>query len=709
MNPILKDLNPAQCEAVKYVDGPLLILAGAGSGKTRVITHRIAYFIKELGVDPWNILAMTFTNKAAQEMKERVARLLGMESRDVWISTFHSTCARILRHDITHIAYDRNFTIYDELDQLDLIKECLKELNIDPKQFKTPAFAAAINKAKEELIDYQSYQIYAGTEGDYYRNIVSKVYARYQQKLHQNNGLDFDDLIMKAVELFREKPKVLARYQERFIHLMVDEYQDTNHAQYVFTKLLAQKHKNICVVGDDDQSIYRWRGADLRNILEFEGDYKDTKVIVVSMMEDYRSSQPIIDTANNLIGFNQQRRAEKGKLFLPAGKDEGGRIPQLLEFSGEHEEAEYIAREIEHLRVQDGVPYNDIAVFYRLNAQSRVFEDALRSARIPYAVVGALAFYEHKEIKDIIAYLRVLVNPKDSLSLRRILNVPSRGIGNVTIQRLGEFARRSTISLWGALKQADRIGALSGRARDCVKGFVGLMEQFMELAQDLSCGQLVRELIDQIGYIDRLKEEDTFTSEMRIENLKEFMDSAVQFERGRADKSLRAFLEDISLISDIDRWDPEAECVTLMTLHNAKGLEFGTVFVTGLEEGIFPYQDAFMDPREMEEERRLCYVGITRAKGRLYLSRAEQRRLYGNTYWGGPSRFISEAKLNESEAVAFRPEQFKVGIQVVHPDWGKGKIIKASGLGEHRKVTVLFGDGTKKLLAVKYANLRRVL
>jgi len=762
MESILKDLNERQREAVEWVQSPVLILSGPGSGKTRVITHRIAYLIKELGVDPFNLLAVTFTNKAANEMKERVRKLLSAkrgkvrkwesgkvrkrESEMPWIATFHSTCARILRHDIHRIGFDRNFVIYDDLDQLNLIKECLKELEIDPKEYRAPAFAAAICRAKENLIDYESYLIYTKAREDFYREMAVKVYEHYQKKLFKNNALDFDDLIMKTVELFREKPEVLEKYQERFIHILVDEYQDTNHSQYTFTKLLASKYKNICVVGDEDQAIYKFRGADIRNILEFEKDYKDCRpvVFVLNMMEDYRSTQPIIDLANNLIVYNEERRKDKGEIILPkkekkpassAGLPKRQKkevpAPVLQELPNELEEAEYVVDEVRRLKKEEKVPYHDMAVFYRVNAQSRVLEDAFRKVRIPYAVVGALGFYEHREIKDILAYLRVLINPKDSLSLKRIMNVPPRGIGKVTVQKMMDFANKNKITLWEGVKKIENVNpvgskapratafdkhrrtsngvkGLSPRAQWRVKNFRNLMFKYMELVKSLGVGELIKRLIKEIGYIKQLEKEDTFTSEMRIENLKELMDATHQFEKKNEDKSTQAFLEDVSLISEIDTWDDKAKAVTLMTLHNAKGLEFDTVFITGMEEGFLPHSNAFSEETELEEERRLCYVGITRAKKHLYLTYTDRRRLYGNTYWGLASRFIAEAGI-EGEAVSIpRGEKFKVGVTIIHPEFGKGKIIKAEGFGKDRKVEVVFSGGEKKKIAVKYANLQRI-
>ncbi len=758
MESILKDLNQRQREAVEWVQSPVLILSGPGSGKTRVITHRIAHLIKELGADPFNILAVTFTNKAANEMKERVAKLLKKEYRDIWIATFHSTCARILRHDIYRIGFDRNFVIYDDLDQLNLIKECLKELDIDPKEYRAPAFASAISRAKENLIDYQSYDIYTRAhleeikddllkrrveddsfriysvfwpevkkkaKPDFYREMVNQVYKKYQEKLFKNNALDFDDLIMKTVELFREKPEVLEKYQERFIHILVDEYQDTNHAQYAFTKLLAFKYKNICVVGDEDQAIYKFRGADIRNILEFEKDYDDAlrlprlirdykdgqaAVFVLNMMEDYRSTQPVIDLANNLIVYNEERRKDKGEIILPKGKKKVEEVPApvLQELFNELEEADYVVDEVRRLHKKERIPYHDMAVFYRVNAQSRVLEDAFRKVRIPYAVVGALGFYEHKEIKDILAYLRVLINPKDSLSLKRVINVPPRGIGKVTVQKMMDFANKNKITLWEGVKKIENVKGLSPRAQWLVKNFRNLMFKYMELAKSLGVGELIKKLIKEIGYIKQLEKEDTFISEMRIENLKELMDATHQFEEKNENKSTQAFLEDVSLISEIDTWDDKAKAVTLMTLHNAKGLEFDTVFITGMEEGFLPHSNAFSEETELEEERRLCYVGITRAKRHLYLTYADRRRLYGNTYWGLVSRFIAEAGIEGTAVSIPRGEKFKVGVTIIHPEFGKGKIIKAESFGEDRKIEVVFAGGKRKKLAVKYANLQRI-
>jgi DNA helicase-2/ATP-dependent DNA helicase PcrA len=706
---ILENLNRAQRQAVQQVAHPLLILSGPGSGKTRVITHRIAYLIKELGVDPFNILAVTFTNKAADVMKERVAKLLEKASHDVWVSTFHSTCARILRHDIGQLGFSRNFVIYDERDQLDLIKECLKELDIDPKEYRASAFAAAICRAKENLIDHGSYSLNTRIQGDFYRELVTKVYEHYQKKLFRNNALDFGDLIMKTVELFSEKPTVLEKYQERFIHILIDEYQDTNQAQYLFAKLLASKYKNICVVGDEDQSIYTFRSATIRNILEFENDYEGAEVVMLSMMENYRSTQPVIDLANSLIVHNEARRKDKGKIVLPEKiKNSAGPAPVLQELPDEFEEADYVVGEVKRLKEEEKIPYREMGVFYRVNAQSRVLEDAFRAAEIPYNVVGALGFYEHREIKDILAYLRVLVNLKDSLSLRRIINVPRRGIGQVTLQRIIDFANGEKITLWEAARRVKEIKDLSPRTEGLIRGFSELILKYVDLAKNLGAGELLKKLIKEIGYIKQLEEEDTFTSEMRIENLKELMDAARQFEKRSKKKSTQSFLEDISLISEIDKWDDKTKAVTLMTLHNAKGLEFDTVFITGAEEGFLPHADAFSAESELEEERRLCYVGITRAKRHLYLTYADRRRLYGNTYWGLASRFITEAGIERPAVPQGRGERFKVGIVIIHPEFGKGKIIKAEGFGEDRKIDVIFAGGLRKKLALKYTNLQRI-
>jgi len=684
---ILKDLNQRQREAVKWVESPVLILSGPGSGKTRVITHRIAYLIKELEVDPFNILAVTFTNKAANEMKERVAKLLMADRKSQvdkrqatsdmpWVATFHSTCARILRHDIRRIGFDRNFVIYDDLDQLNLIKECLKELEIDPKEYRAPAFASAICRAKENLIDYQSYDIYTRAHLEEIK----------------------DDLLKRRVE------------DDSFRIYSVFWPEVKKEAKPDFYS--ASKYKNICVVGDEDQSIYTFRSADIRNILEFEKDYKDcdSEVFVLNMMEDYRSTQPIIDLANNLIVYNEERRKDKGEIILPEEEKKAEEVPSpiLQVVSNELEEAEYVMDEAKRLHRKERIPYHDMAVFYRVNAQSRVLEDAFRKARIPYAVVGALGFYEHKEIKDVLAYLRVLVNSKDSLSLKRIINIPSREIGKVTVQKIVDFANKNKITLWEGVKKIENLKGLSPRAQWRVKNFRNLVFKYMELVKSLGVGELIKRLIKEIGYIKQLEKEDTFISEMRIENLKELMDATHQFEEKNENKSTQAFLEDVSLINEIDTWDDKQKAVALMTLHNAKGLEFDTVFITGTEEGFLPHSNAFREETELEEERRLCYVGITRAKRHLYLTYTDRRRLYGNTHWGLASRFIAEAGIG-GEAVSIpRGEKFKVGVTIIHPDFGKGKIIKAQGFGEDRKVEVVFAGGKRKKLAVKYANLQRI-
>ena len=709
---ILNNLNPPQREAVEHIGGPLLILAGAGSGKTRVITYRIAHLIEQ-GISPWNILAVTFTNKAAGEMRERVDRLVGGRGRSVWISTFHSFGARILREEIDKIGGNRHFAIYDEMDQLNLIKECMKQLDIDEKRFKISVVAALINRAKDNLVDPDSFSIYAQASNDLFRKTVADIYQLYRKKLRENSSLDFGDLLTEAVRLFRERKEVLERYQERFRYIMVDEYQDTNHAQYLLTKLLASKYKNICVVGDDDQSIYSFRGADFRNILHFENDYKDVKVM--KLEQNYRSTKKILNAAWEVIKNNRYRKEKK----LWTNRKEGMPI-EYAQLDNEIEEANLVAQEITRL-MEEGHNLKDFAVFYRTNAQSRVLEDAFRKARIDYVIVGGVRFYERKEIKDILAYLRVIVNPADSLNLKRTLNVPHRGIGKTTLNYLEQYAHSQSKPLFEALKKIREIKGVPERISSRLEDFLNLIGDLREKSRKLTAKELTRLVIETTGYLNELESQDTPEAQSRIENVKELVSAVGEFEEGSEDKSIEAFLEQVSLITDIDTWEEGKDTATLMTLHLAKGLEFPVVFITGLEEALFPHADALYDEAEMEEERRLCYVGMTRAKERLYLSSANQRRLYGQWRWNMASRFVAEAGLAGKEESAVdrennRPstfsqtqaDQWQVGAWVRHEEFGLGRILERSGSGDNTKITVLFENGQWKKLLVKYAPIQRI-
>jgi len=708
---LLNDLNPSQREAVEHIEGPLLILAGAGSGKTRVITYRIAYLI-EKDISPWNILAVTFTNKAAGEMRERVDRLVGGKGKSVWISTFHSFAARLLREEIDKIGGSRHFVIYDEVDQLNLIKECTKELDIDEKRFKIAVTQALINRAKDNLVDAGSFTIYAQASGDYYRKVVADIYQLYQRKLKESSALDFADLLMEAVRLFKEREEILEKYQERFQYIMVDEYQDTNHAQYLLTKLLAAKHKNICVVGDDDQSIYSFRGADLRNILHFEKDYEDVKVM--KLEQNYRSTKNILNMAWKVVKNNIYRKKKK----LWTNREEGMPVEYAL-VDSEIDEANLVVEEMIRLMEEEHI-LRDFAVFYRTNAQSRVLEDALRKAKINYTIVGGVRFYERKEIKDILAYLRIIVNPSDSLNLKRILNIPRRGIGKKTLSHLEQYAHRHQKSLFETLAKVREIKPVPDRISFRLEDFVELIEDLRRKSKKLSAKELTRAVIETTGYLSELASEETVEAESRIENVKELVSAVGEFEEQSEDKTIEAFLEQVSLITDIDTWNEENDRVTLMTLHLAKGLEFPVVFVTGLEEGLFPHADALYNQAEMEEERRLCYVGMTRAKERLYLTSANQRRLYGQWRWNEPSRFVVEAGLlGEKESFAEREMQsslfsqaqadaWQVGARVRHEEFGLGKILERSGSGDDTKIIVLFENGQWRKFLVKYAPIKRI-
>ena len=738
---LLSTLNKEQQEAVKQTEGPLLIMAGAGSGKTRVLTHRIAYLIDEKDVAPRNILAITFTNKAAREMKDRVAQLVGPESHYMWVSTFHSMCVRILRRDIERIGYSKNFSIIDSSDQLSVMKQILKNLNIDPKQYDPRAMLAQISNRKNELITPEQA---TDTANNYYEKQVAEIYHAYQKTLRKNHVLDFDDLIMETIHLFKRVPEVLTYYQHRFQYIHVDEYQDTNHAQYYLIKQLASRFQNLCVVGDSDQSIYRWRGADITNILSFEKDYPSAKTIFLE--QNYRSTKSILDAANHVINHNTGRKPKK----LWTDNDDGKNIT-YYQAGTEREEAYYITEKIQDLVREGTYSLDDIAILYRTNAQSRAVEDTLLKANMAYQMVGGLKFYDRKEIKDIIAYLRLITNPADDISFERIVNVPKRGIGAASIEKLRTYALMQDLSLFDAILEVEATN-VPKRAANALMNFRLMMDNFINQQEFLSATDMVETVLEQTEYEEALKNEKSIEAQTRIENIEEFKTVTTDFEKtSEEDTSLVAFLTDLALIADIDSMDDEEEAeneakVTLMTLHSAKGLEFPVVFLIGLEEGIFPHSRSMMDDEEMEEERRLAYVGITRAEQELYLTHAQMRTLYGRTNMNPISRFISEipaelldgmqeekepvfaqmlknnrSKPNlSSQSVPPRKKAEKitttgaenatwnVGDKAKHNKWGIGTIVKVTGEGEDMEVDVAFPapTGIKRLLA-KFAPITK--
>ncbi|GAW91557.1 DNA helicase PcrA [Calderihabitans maritimus] len=703
---LLTKLNSKQRQAVTSTEGPVLVLAGAGSGKTRVLTYRVAYLLQEKGIAPENILAITFTNKAADEMKERLADLVGLRSDSLWVSTFHSACVRILRREISRLGYNRNFVIYDTADQHTLLKNCLRELNLDDKKFPVKSLASVISQAKNNLWSPQRYEQMAGS---FYERVAADVYRLYQEKLRENNALDFDDLIMQTVFLLAQYPEVLQYYQKLFRYIMIDEYQDTNHAQYILAKLLAGGYRNICAVGDPDQSIYGWRGADIQNILNFEKDYSDA--LIIKLEQNYRSTKTILQAANEVIRYNQSRKEKN----LWTENEEG--LP-LVVYPADDEwgEAWYVAQEIYRLKQQEGIPYGHCAVLYRVHAQSRALEEALVKAGIPYQIMGGLKFYERKEIKDILAYLRVIQNPDDSVSLYRIINVPRRGIGEVTWVRLAAFAGEKGISIYEALRRAEEIEGLSSRVLKPIVQFVEMMDSFIELKDKIGVTELTRQILDKTGIVAELEREKTTEAETRLENLREFLSVTEKYERSSEEATLEGFLAEVSLVSEIDNYEEEEEVVVLMTLHTAKGLEFPVVFLVGMEEGVFPHSRALLEPGELEEERRLCYVGMTRAQKRLYLTHARRRTLYGNLVSNPPSRFLEEIPEElitspggqEKEEETDKKTAFSPGDKVYHSHWGEGVVVAVKGDGSDTRLKVAFPDRGIKELLVEYAPLRKI-
>lgn len=661
-------LNPEQRKAVETTEGPLLIMAGAGSGKTRVLTHRIAYLIATRKAPPWAILAITFTNKAAREMQDRVSRLVGgSEGRDIWVSTFHSMCVRILRRDIERIGFTSNFSILDSGDQLSVIRNCMKELNIDTKKFEPKAVQSMISTAKNELVTPKQYE---QKVGDYFEGIVAKVYDLYQRKLRNNNSLDFDDLIMKTIELFNNEPQVLDFYQKKFSYIHVDEYQDTNRAQYMLCRMLADKHHRICVVGDSDQSIYRWRGADISNILNFEKDYPEATTIMLE--QNYRSTSTILNAANGVIGRNTGRKPKN----LWTDKGDGDKI-QVYRADSEHDEGYFITSEISQ-HVKNGRAYRDHAILYRTNAQSRVIEEILIKSDIPYQIVGGIKFYDRKEIKDLLGYLRLLSNPDDDISLTRIINVPKRGIGDTTVGKLADAAAERGTSIYKVLQTVDDLG-FAGRTRNALVEFYDMIAALHQMVEFLSVTELTEKLLEMTQYRLELQNENTLESRARLENIDEFLSVTMEFENNNEDKSLVSFLTDLALIADIDSMNDNGDAekanddaVVLMTMHSAKGLEFPVVFIIGMEEGVFPHSRAFLDNEELEEERRLAYVGITRAEEKLYLSCAQMRTLFGRTTANAPSRFLDEIPEDLKEDTGVARDRYRRGSGIGGAYSGRG-------------------------------------
>lgn len=634
---IYDTLNEQQREAVCHTEGPVLILAGAGSGKTRVLTHRTAYLIEECGVNPYNIMAITFTNKAAGEMRERIDKLVGYGSESIWVSTFHSTCVRILRRHIDRIGFDTNFTIYDSDDQKTLMKDICKRLNVDTKIYKEKSLLAAISHAKDELISPEEYATRAAASGDYAKKKQAEIYREYQEALRKNNALDFDDLIVKTVELFRVDAQVLDYYQERFRYIMVDEYQDTNTAQFELVSTLARKYKNLCVVGDDDQSIYKFRGANIYNILNFEKHFPEA--VTIKLEQNYRSTQNILDAANSVIANNVGRKRKTLWTDNAQGKKIGFR-----QFETGYEEAEYIAKDIAGCVQSGAYHYGDCAVLYRTNAQSRLFEEKFIVSNIPYKIVGGVNFYARKEVKDLLAYLKTIDNARDDLAVRRIINVPKRGIGATTLNRVADYAAEQNLSFYNALKMADDIPTL-GKSAAKIHPFVNFIQVMRSKLELISVSELLQEIIDETGYVKELEAEGTEEAQARIEDIDELISKVVTYEEGEEHPTLSGFLEDVALVADIDSLEEGSDYVVLMTLHSAKGLEFPKVYLAGMEDGLFPsYMSIAYDSssEDLEEERRLAYVGITRAKEELTITCARQRMIRGETQYNKVSRFVRE-------------------------------------------------------------------
>ena len=736
---ILDGLNTQQRAAVTHSGTPLLVIAGAGSGKTRVLTRRIAYLLSERDVAPYEVLAITFTNKAANEMKERVIELVGNRAKSMWVSTFHSACVRILRSDAVALGYSNSFTIYDAADSLRLVTLVMKDMNLDPKRYNSRAIAGLISDAKNELMGPADF---AQTVKNQFDEIVAEVFTHYQKRLSSANALDFDDLISRTVELLQRHPEIRAKYRSRFKHILVDEYQDTNHAQYILIRELVGTSfdgfpmAELCVVGDSDQSIYAFRGANIRNILQFEDDFPDATTVLLE--QNYRSTQNILSAANAVIANNEGRKAKN--LWSESGS---GDVIKGYVAEDEHDEADYVINEIKRLRDSNISNPGDTAIFYRTNAQSRVFEESFLRTGIPYKVVGGVRFYERKEVKDFLAYLRVLVNPSDEVSLRRIINTPKRGIGDRALDSVDLHARNEGISFWQALKQISEINNIPARSISAVTGFVDLISNLQTLVEAKVLPSVIAQaVVEQSGLLAEFEKTDDLQDEGRVENLQELISVAVEYEEGEVEEgeeiSLQGFLEQVSLVADSDQI-PDGEdhggVVTLMTLHTAKGLEFPTVFLTGMEEGIFPHNRTLGDKEELEEERRLAYVGLTRAQHRLYLSRSQYRTSWGAPTYNSESRFLSEIpteliEWNEHSPAptpksflrssTFRPTPratgkkasttmvLEVGDRVSHDTFGLGKVVSVYGEGDRAEATIDFGSSGEKRLLLRYAPVEKL-
>ncbi|MBN1063688.1 DNA helicase PcrA [Clostridium botulinum] len=743
-------LNKEQYEGAITIDGQLLILAGAGSGKTRVLTYRMAHMIEDMGIAPYNILAITFTNKAAKEMKDRVISLIGSKAENMWISTFHSTCVRILRREIDKIGYTSNFTIYDTSDQKVLIKECMKLLNINDKDISDQEILSKIGKAKDTMQTAQSFM--RQNESNFREKKIAEAYEMYQRRLKENNALDFDDLIFKAVELFKSNPEVLDFYQNKFKYIMVDEYQDTNGAQYELIKLLASKYKNICVVGDDDQCIYQWRGADIQNILDFEKDYPNAKVI--KLEQNYRSKSNILNAANVVIVNNANRKSK----VLRTEQEAGDKVKIYRAFS-DSDEGDFVSKQIAEIKSKENKEYKDFAILYRTNAQSRIFEESLRRLGIPYKIVGGTRFYDRKEIKDILAYLKAIVNPRDDVSLKRIINVPKRSIGDATVSKIKEFANSFELDMWDALMEVRTIPTLTPRNANNIEVFTNLMEEFMSLSETAPISVLIESILKDTGYLKQLEASKEIEDKSRIENLKELVSDAVDFEKNNEDKSLAAYLEKVSLVQDTDKIEEQEDTIVLMTVHSAKGLEFPVVFMVGMENGIFPGNMSFEKESEMEESRRLCYVGITRAKETLFMTSAEVRRVFGRTVAYSQSDFINEIKpdlkeyvsgnrigsgngsnsnvktqkndsynnphslrstirkefskpsnmsVNDNNSEYLNANEITLGRKIQHEKFGVGTIVSVQGSGDNKKLTIAFDKQGVKNLMLSFAKLKAI-
>ena len=756
MNDIIDVLNDKQKEAVLSTEGPCLVIAGAGSGKTKVLTHKIAYLMQEKNVKPWSILAITFTNKAANEMKERVENLVGDVAKDMWIGTFHSICVRILRRYIDRIGFTSSFIIFDSSDQRTLVKQCLKQLNVDDKMLNDRAVLSEISNAKNEMLEPDMYKL--RTNNEIRKETIAKVYELYQKRLRENNAIDFDDIINYTIRILSENPDVLEYYTNKFEYVLVDEYQDTNKAQFTLVSILAALHGNITVVGDNDQGIYSFRGADITNILNFEKDFPGTKII--KLEQNYRCTQNILDAANAVIKHNETKYEKK--LWTENGK--GGMIT-VFRGNDEYDEANFVVENINRLRREEYMTYNDFAILYRMNSQSRSIEDILRRENVPYKIIGGLKFYERKEIKDTIAYLRLIQNTSDNLSLTRIINEPKRGIGKTSLDNVQQIATQSGTSMYDVIKRADEFGL--NRVFVNSREFISQIEELRAKKDNTKISDLIKETLNKTGYTKALEDEDTTEAETRLENIEEFLTVAMEFEEQMAENSLEEFLEGITLSSDLDNADDQEDSVTLMTLHSAKGLEFPVEFLVGMEEGIFPGYKSIGEPKELEEERRLCYVGITRAKQNLFISCARQRTIFGSTSCNQVSRFVKEIpkelmdgfdenfedkpqktyedyqyewKYGNSHVTSYKSDEvksakpamqynfrtaesflnnlnkkpvnasvdisiYRAGQRVYHKKFGEGKINYVEAEGDDAKVDITFDKIGHKRLMAKYAGL----